>query len=403
MLAEFNPEENPYHHSLAALVYGALAKRDPAKAWATLASSPYKRSPDVVKAVTNIWGKWNPREAMESVRGDPTTLRNSAFIRGITETWGKESFADFMQWLAQEPDRGRWEDDIAWETLQPTTPAEFAAWLQALPSRMLDPYSEGSGLLEKFYDKATHLQEMPAWLRSLPRGQHRAAAVRAYTEHLLEIQPDAALAWREEISDAAMRRRITSTAAAWLTWESPQEGLKVAESLSFPETRQDARQSVIDTWATFDRTAAIRAALAHPEWKVDLGDVVRDWAHKEPDVATLFTFQNNMGERRRIAMHRWVERDPQAASDWVARVPPGQNREDAIAMMAEGAMRNDPAGALRWAMTLQDPGRRQRLMDSGFRGWSGRSLTDATSWLANSSLPAGDRQRLGTFLPTVTP
>jgi hypothetical protein len=399
MLVEFEQNAGRFETGIAELVYGGLARAAPDKAWAKLMSSPYKADPSVIETVGKMWARVDPRAALEAVRKEPTTLANSNLIRSVTGEWGRTALMDFLQWLKQEPDRGRWADDIAWTAMQPQNAAEFSAWLQSLPAQLFDPYGEGFHGWDYFFRATNHSEDMPSWLQSLPKGSMRAAAVRAYAEHLLEVQPDAALAWREEIPDAAMRRRITSTAAAWRTLESPWEGLKIAESLTYPETRQAARQSVIDTWATFDLPAALNQALAHPEWNIDLGEIMSEWAADAPSEATMFAFNRNLGEQRREALQAWVRQDGNAASSWVASLPAGPAREDAVAFMAQAAMRTDPGSALSWALTLQDPARRKRLVDSSFSDWAKQRATKAADWLQTAALDTDVRLRLQAFLP----
>ncbi len=146
-----------------------------------------------------------------------------------------------------------------------------------------------------------------------------------------------------------------------LARDSPREALARAEMLSTPGARIDAVNRVLQIWsavdprAVLDYVAALDAgarkalpsggfwyqlASKQPELVLDRGDVV-------PADLRANVLQN--------ALRSLAERDPQAAYDRAALMPPGPDRQQAVQMIVRMFVDRDANAALAWARALRPP------------------------------------------------
>lgn len=379
---------------VARSVFGALARKDPQHAWETLMASPYRASSYAAGAVGKQWAKVNPRAALDFIASQPVTVSRSQFIRALTEEWGQSAAGDLLAWFRTQPDRLRWDDDISWAKVRPQNAAEFAALWESLPPRFQRASSADQGRIKEIFSHASSAADYPVWLRAMPKGAARLAAVQAYADYLLARDPEAAMAWRGEIIAPNLRRRISSTVAAYRAAESPQAGIDFALSLRYQETREAALQSVVDTWAQRDRNAALTAALAHPEWKIGFNHIVEKWAAADGSGATSFAVDHGQEWLAQNAMRQWVRQSPESASAWVLALPAGGRRDKAAAALTWAVMDSDPAASVSWAQSLTDTKQRSTLMTKGFAKWIKEDRAAATEWLGKAPLDDASRQSL---------
>jgi len=138
------------------------------------------------------------------------------------------------------------------------------------------------------------------------------------------------------------------------------------------------------------------------------------------------------GSARLVALN-WAESDPDAAFEWLASLPPGEEKNQAVGFvfaywlktqpgkaaawlkaaesaealdpavravaLARGA--KDPAAGLQWARRIHDPGTRERVMVKIGQVWIQTDPEAAKMWLAVSGLPrAAHKSVLGSAAPS---
>lgn len=379
-------------------IFGAMARRDPERAWSILIAPGRNFDFRGGGSIGEAWAKQNPRQALEFIARQAPSSARSDFIKAASQHWGSSALGDFLAWWSAVPDRFLWEDDIAWLKMPPTSAAELAALLSAMPERLL--HSEGAPLgLDDIFRHGEHMESHGEWIRALPEGAMKDYATRAYVLKLLETRPEEALEWHDLVRDREVQRSITSTIAAMRALDAPADGIAYALSLADARARQAALESVTETWAGFDRVNALNAIVGHPEWKITWGNMVIEWARSDPLSASEFALANS---RTDWCLHgtlrNWLDSAPEAAAAWVDALPDGPSRQRAIEGMALGAARIDGPAAMQWAQALSDAKRRQDTLASCLRRWAEDDLGAAAEWLQYASLDAATAQRLGETL-----
>ena len=159
--------------------------------------------------------------------------------------------------------------------------------------------------------------------QSLPMTERRSL-LRMLAERWAETDPQAVIAWRDTITDWALRDDVTTIAFM--------------------------------AWARSDSQAARAAALALPAGRARdraLSSVAQALVAHDPAAAVSLIAQLPFGEPRNEALHAlwkssWAGDDPTAAAAYVSEMPPGNARSVALSSLAGSLARKDASAALDW-------------------------------------------------------
>lgn len=90
----------------------------------------------------------------------------------------------------------------------------------------------------------------------------------------------------------------------------------------------------------------------------------------------------------------WTKADPLAASQFVADMPPSENRDWAIGGMVYTHRWEDPSAAVAWATQLSSAEGRERVMTLAAEAYVRKDPAGAAEWLPTSGLPMETQERL---------
>ena len=90
----------------------------------------------------------------------------------------------------------------------------------------------------------------------------------------------------------------------------------------------------------------------------------------------------------------WVKSDPLAASEYVASMPPSENRDWAIGGMVHSHRWEDPTAAIAWANELSSAEGREKVMTLAAEAYVRKDPAAAAEWLPTSGLPIETQERL---------
>ena len=82
----------------------------------------------------------------------------------------------------------------------------------------------------------------------------------------------------------------------------------------------------------------------------------------------------------------WARTDAYAASEWVAGLSKGLARDAAAEALARSILREEPSSAVAWALTLDDPVKREPLLKDAFRQWLEYSRPEAEGALGQADI-----------------
>ncbi len=237
------------------------------------------------------------------------------------------------------------------------------------------------------------------WIKTLPADVQGGAARDAFQtlSHVDSVLAAEMLVTHEEIPD---RGDVAGAIGEGWAKTEPAKALEWAQKLP-AELSGEALGRIARVWAQQDyATAAARA------WELDSAGRTAFLPHlassappdelpglaarlsAEPDGATL-------PDALSTAAQRWAEKDPTAASQWLATEPAGPRRDAAIAGFAAEMHGSDPASAFEWLAVMSDATKRAETLDTGVKEWAGRDPVAARAWVQSSPrLTPADRERL---------
>jgi uncharacterized coiled-coil DUF342 family protein len=169
------------------------------------------------------------------------------------------------------------------------------------------------------------------------------------------------------------------------------------------ELRQIALNETIPGMAMNSSTNALTAfnwlqsqtnadALAPKTRNILITQLFGIWAANDPDAAAAASGQLSEGATREkvaeIILSQRIVKDPAAAADVIANLPPGKWREDAVAALCQSWV-SVPA-ALAWAQTLPGEIESSNAVGQIIGNWAGTDFSAVTNTIA--ALPDGNRK-----------
>ena len=154
--------------------------------------------------------------------------------------------------------------------------------------------------------------------------------------------------------------------------DNPQRALAWVDQLSNNATRKQAESMLAGMWAVNDPVAASQWAAGLPNDRSSTA------------LSSIMSF--------------WAQTDPDAASQWLGTVN-GTVRDNAIGAFSSGLVSKDPATALKWVDTIGDATIRDRALQQMVSQWFALDPVTLKSWIRNSSLSDGEKQRLLAMKP----
>ncbi len=172
--------------------------------------------------------------------------------------------------------------------------------------------------------------------------------------------PQAALAWAQNLTDPAVSANAMSQVIKGVTGANPQLGVQYAESLPAGDARNQALAGVAAIWSANNPMGA--AALLD---EIPAGDT-RNSATEQ--IAT-----------------RWAKNDPGTASQWINSLPAGPARDAAVEGMITVVGKSDPAGVFNWAASLDNETARVSQLRTTVQQWATTDDAAAASAVRNAA------------------
>ena len=384
---------------LANTILEGYAKVDPESAWreATLEGRSF---PHVVGAIARSWAAAHPQDALAFSSSIQDRTRRSEFTREALTTWGRTDANAFLAWIAAQPDRDSWVEQVQWVAIDLASEEQFLAMVKLVPPQLLErergPFS---------YYTPNDWVSRADWIEKLPEGETRTVLLNHAAKQLSRSDPEKALLLLDQLPPGSARNNTAAIVAAYRAAASPQDGLAFAEGLANEKARALARLSAVQTWALSDPAGAAAWFVANgkPGERSAIYFVARNWAEDEPEKAVAFALGNEAADGRMpqrygsiigAAMEQWVRQDAYGASHWVSQIENGPQRDRAISALAQSAVDAEPDGALAWASGIGNAGLRQSTIESCVEQWSRRNQAAATAWVNGSGLDASAKSKL---------
>jgi hypothetical protein len=285
------------------------------------------------------WGAVDPVSAMAEL-GKTTGDRGGRFGQGsVLSGWASKDPAAAIAWLdKQEGDNKDWLTQSLVSGLAKSDPQ--AAFKYASGLKDDGDRTRSAETIARELIRTGGLDQAATWLGQLTDVNMKRGAFDAVAQQYWRSDPAKAAEFVKGYANEDFARGAISNLAQNIARENPQKGLEFAAALG--------------------GTAQARA------------------------------YQEVIGE--------WLDRDrgkeSLQASEYVSKMPAGPNRDAGAEAIARNIVREDPAAAIAWSNSIQDPANRQEtLVDIG-RRYVRMNPQAATAWLAQSGLSAEAQQQV---------
>jgi hypothetical protein len=409
----------------------ALNAADAPKAWDLIARlHPGRWREDLQRNLVRAWSLKEPRSALAAVLAEP----HGGFRRGLVDdcltVWTRQEPANALAWALGRASRE--ERQAAVTSVIFVTAFENPAGAVPLLTNLPAGRARNSVASVVACELAsTDLQTALATLNQV-QGQPRLQALCSIAGAQVNADVDEALRWGRDLPNPEEREVALSTVIDQIArTSSPGEAQAIFDSESDPALRAALAKSLAGAWAAVDLEAAQNWVSQLPD-----GPALRQaWSgvcgaclYSCPDLAAEFALTLPEGPTRDAGLKQaeiaWAASlfDPvrvAEASEWASNLPPGHDRDTAIAALlsvaglvepeqagplassisadqarnpvvraiAQEWAQNDPGAAAAWSSSLPGSGRTE-AMQTVASLWAGADPSSAGQWL--SSLPPDD-------------
>ena len=376
---------------------GKLAETDIQGALAIASGLKNRREREqALNQISTVWAKENPTAALEWARQLPDTPFRDEALRSIVSAYGVEEPEKAFQ-LVLALGKSNWQ---RWNWVGSSLLGTLAA---------KDPLA------------ATRLAEQ------IPRSEARGQALRNIASTWAMTDPQAALAWAETAGTASDRRDIVNAVMASWAQRDATAALECARQMPEGQTKKRALQNIVSQLASENPQSALEFVGGLPAGanrNALLGNVVNAWMQQDPDGAAAYVESlpddvsrdrivqsainslaySNPREAIRLATlippgttvfqglasqlaGGLAQYDSQAALDWIATLPEGQAKRNALSSASWNLAQNDPFAAADFAETLPTGSGRDDFIRNLAGRWGNSDPVTALAWAED--LPDG--------------
>lgn len=193
-------------------------------------------------------------------------------------------------------------------------------------------------------------------------------------------------------------RALDVFAKSWAE-RDPAASLAFAQKLNDPASKNYYLALVFDGYAARVPRGAVDAFSAMPPESVNRGNLAniisRNWAKNDPAAAAAWaaTFTEDdpaRGPALKQSIAAWSQTDPVKASEFIAKLAPGQSLDESIAVFVAGAVSAVPDSASEWAGSIQRPELRRAAYGSIATYYATRDIEEGQKWVQSlGALPDG--------------
>lgn len=95
----------------------------------------------------------------------------------------------------------------------------------------------------------------------------------------------------------------------------------------------------------------------------------------------------------------YIRFDPMAASEWIATLEGGKNRDGAVSSLVNQIHRTDPEAAFEWAATVDGNNTRKHSLERSVREWGKVDPDAAFQAVKDAGIETSEKERLFKMIP----
>jgi len=252
----------------------------------------------------------------------------------------------------------------------------------------------------------TDLQSALTWAGQLSEGVEKNDALLIIRSKWATQDPEAASAQISQLSENSSTAGLITTVAERWGASNPTRALEWAKTL--PETEKTlAMSSLAGVWAQRDPLAAGNFAAQLPPGETQneaIKSVISSWAGQNPAQAAAWVLQFPAGPLQdqgiRQVVSAWNNVDPVGVQNWAMNLPTGPTRDAALKNIAQTIAYWTPEKAAGIVSLISDPSEREQSAETIVRSWSETDPVSARNWVARLDVSDELKSRLQAMRPT---
>jgi len=242
-----------------------------------------------------------------------------------------------------------------------------------------------------------------AFIESLPYEDERDRALGNMGWQLARYHLEEGTRLIASSDNAKLQQRLAGRLTDEWSKYDREGALAWAESLENPSARQNAIRPVFENWLEADPHAALAYMEAtREEYSLDgsLSHAFGQWTREDPAAATeaLALLPESVDDRRsdiyRQVANRYVRHDPMAASEWIATLDDGPERDESVDSLVSHIADSEPDSAFIWAATIDDAGKRKNGLNRAVRKWAETDPDAAFEAIKDARIEAEEKKPL---------
>lgn len=203
--------------------------------------------------------------------------------------------------------------------------------------------------------------------------------------------------------DAAVQKGLAQQITGEWSKYDRAGALAWAESLEDDQVRNDALRPVFGNWIQADPQGALdylQNSVEEGKQQNYLSNAFSQWTRQAPEdaVSWLARLPESFSDARpniygQVAS-AYVRHDPMAASEWIASLDDGPERDRSVETLVNSISRNDPEAGFLWAATVKDKGRRSNTLNRSVREWVKTDPEAAYEAVRKANIEAEEKEPL---------
>lgn len=383
---QLNRHEHIYH--AVATEYGASSPHE-AILWAK--SLPTKQLRErSLSSVFNSWAQSDPRAIAAAIETYPELKTNSSAIstavRALSHSDPKAALA-FAQSIEDKEARENALNSLFFDVTKTAGDPDLLKFLTSpgTPANIIENFAN------EFAREDVH--KALAWAESIPAGDARNQAFGKIMAQWAASDPIAAANYLT--TQPASNNRASQMANVVGQWsrEDPASAAAFAQALPAGRERDLALSRIIENMSEADTQQALALAqsIRDPEAIRRLsGNLLSALGKSNPDAAMQFLARvppDAQADAYHNFIRAWAPEHNRQAAEWLNTLDPGSGRDAAVKAYVSVIDSEDPALAVRWSTTIQDPVQRVEALFEAFDNWAGEDIQAAGEWLNQSNIP----------------
>jgi hypothetical protein len=327
---------------------------------------------------------------------DPFTKRRAG--EAVARGWTRQNPQAAIQWAEGLPE-GELRSDIlkeiayTWALTDPRSATELMAQQKDHPGKISDLW----GILRQWTSR--NPQEAALWVQNWPHEKDRTYLISAVAGAWAD--PKAALAWVERLLPEEERlKSMREIADSWAR-QDPQGVSDWVMSLPEGKTRNDIIHKVVTTLSTSTKDDHVDKALIlvgllpeGQERDQAIGMVALKLAEKDPPKAVELIEKIPTRHGRIYILsniaERWAKNDIPSATRWALSLPEQKERIAVLRHVTSVWGRSEPQAVLTWAVQLPEGEEKGAALRGIADGWGSIAPREAMNWV--EQLPDGSQK-----------